>query len=123
MRVLAALLCVVTQVWTANANVEKTIFLGPSPVTLSNVRPGLDDLRLHALSPSNALLPTHLPVQFPTEAAPRGLESWYLLRGLDDGRRHEVRICWPATVSLSRLPMLYGVVMLPVELPPRMCQD
>jgi hypothetical protein len=103
MRVLAALLCVVTQVWTVNANVEKTIFLGPSPVILSNVRPSLDDLRLHVLSPPNTILPTLLPVQFPTEAVPRGLESWYLLRALDDGRRYEVRICWPATVSPSSL--------------------
>jgi hypothetical protein len=103
MRVLAGLLCVVTQVWTVNANVEKTIFLGPSPVTLSHVRPSLDDLRLPVLSPPNAVLPTRLPVQFPTEAVPRGLESWYLLRGLDEGRRYEVRICWPATVSRSFL--------------------
>ena len=103
MRVLAGLLYAVTQVWTVNANVEKTIFLGPSPVTLSNVRPSLDDLSLHVLSPSNTILPTHLPVQFPTEAVPRGLESWHLLRGLDDGRRYEVRICWPATVSPSFL--------------------
>jgi hypothetical protein len=123
MRVLAALLCVVTQVWTVKANVEKTIFLGPSPVTLSNVRPSLDDLRLHVLSPSSTILPTRLPVQFPTEAVPRGLESWYLLRGLDDGRRYEVRICWPATVSLSHFPILYSAPMLPFDLPPHMCQD
>jgi hypothetical protein len=115
MRVLAALLCVVTQVWTVNANVEKTIFLGPSPVILSNGRPSLDDLRLHVLSPSNTILPTHLPVQFPTEAVPRGLESWYLLRGLDEGRRYEARICWPATVSLSPFPVVLHLSMLPLE--------
>ncbi|KAI8943452.1 hypothetical protein NX059_001461 [Plenodomus lindquistii] len=96
MRVLAALLpciciCIVT------ANVEKTIFLGPSPVTLPNVRPSVDDLRLHALSPLDPVLPTLLPVQFPSAALPRGLESWYLLRALDDGTRYEVRVCWPAT--------------------------
>ncbi|KAI4958574.1 hypothetical protein J4E86_004178 [Alternaria arbusti] len=97
MRLSAGLLCIVTQAWTVNANVEKTIFLGPSPVTLSNVRPGLDDLGLHYLSPSSTILPIRVPVQFPTESLPRGLESWYLLRGLQDGRRYEVRICWPAT--------------------------
>jgi hypothetical protein len=53
------------------------------------------------LSPLDTILPTRLAVQFPTEAVPRGLESWYLLRGLDEGRRYEVRICWPATVSLA----------------------
>jgi hypothetical protein len=100
MRALATLLVVVTQLWTVKANVEKTIFLGPRPVTLSNVHPNLDHLRLHVLSPSDTILPTQLPVQFPTDSVPRGLESWYLLRGLDEGRRYEVRICWPATVSL-----------------------
>lgn len=107
MRLSAGLLCIVTQAWTVNANVEKTIFLGPSPVTLSNVRPGLDDLGLHYLSPSSTILPIRVPVQFPTESLPRGLESWYLLRGLQDGRRYEVRICWPATVSLLLLPVAY----------------
>ena len=101
MRVPAALLlCLVTQVWTVNANVEKTIFLGPRPETAFHVRPGLDDLRLHDLSPLNSILPTQVPVQFPSVLAPRGRESWYLLRGLDSGQRYEVRICWPATVSV-----------------------
>lgn len=100
MRVLAALFCIVTQAWTVNANVEKTIFLGPSPVTLSNVRPSIDGLRLHVLSPDNSILPTQLPVQFPTQSTPHGLDSWYLLQGLREGQRYEVRICWPATVSL-----------------------
>ncbi|KAH7073804.1 hypothetical protein BKA63DRAFT_534183 [Paraphoma chrysanthemicola] len=97
MRVLAGLLCIVTQVWTVNANVEKTIFLGPSPVVLPNVRPSLDDLRLHVLSPLHTVLPTKLPVRFPSKSEPRGLESWYLLQGLEEGRRYEVRVCWPAT--------------------------
>ncbi|KAG9195551.1 hypothetical protein G6011_00672 [Alternaria panax] len=97
MRLSAALLCIVTQLWTVNANVEKTIFLGPSPVTLSNVRPGLDGLGLHRLSPDLTIRPIRVPVQFPTESLPRGPESWYLLRGLQHGRRYEVRICWPAT--------------------------
>ncbi|CAO2648579.1 Nn.00g078460.m01.CDS01 [Neocucurbitaria sp. VM-36] len=98
MRVLAGLLCLVTQAWTVKANVEKTVLLAPRPVALlPNVRPSLDDLRLHVLSPSHALLPTRLPVQFASESLPRGRESWYLLRGLHEGRRYEVRICWPAT--------------------------
>jgi hypothetical protein len=99
MRVPAGLLlCLVTQAWTVNANVEKTIFLGPDPVTLPHVGPSLDDLRLHALSHAQTILPTQLAVQFPSKAAPHGLESWYILEHLEAGRRYEVRICWPATV-------------------------
>ncbi|KAJ4362614.1 hypothetical protein N0V95_001419 [Ascochyta clinopodiicola] len=90
MRIAAALLCVVSQqAWTVNANVEKTIFLGPSAVTLPDVRPSLDDLRLPSLSNLEPILPTQLPVQFPTQAKPHGLESWYLLSGLEEGRRYE----------------------------------
>jgi hypothetical protein len=85
-----------------NANVEKTIFLGPPPVQISNDHPTLDDLRLAVLEPVHApILETQLAVQFPTKPAPRGLESWYFLRGLEEGRRYEVRICWPATVCLN----------------------
>jgi hypothetical protein len=99
MRVIAALLCVVSQVWTVNANVEKTIFLGPSAVTLPEIHPSLDDLHLQSLSRLDSVLPTQLAVQFPSKAEPHGLESWYLLSDLEEGRRYEVRICWPATVS------------------------
>jgi hypothetical protein len=101
MRVIAALLCVVSQALLVNANVEKTIFLGPSTVTLPDVRPGLDDLHLHSLSSLDSILPTQLAVQFPSKAEPHGLESWYLLSNLEEGRRYEVRICWPATVSAA----------------------
>lgn len=100
MRVLAALLCIVTQAWTVNANVEKTIFLGPGDLVLPDVHPNLDDLRLYSLSHAQTILATELPVQFPSQSAPRGLESWYLLQGLEEGRRYEVRICWPATVRV-----------------------
>lgn len=99
MRVIAALLCIVSQSLTVEANVEKTIFLGPGAVTLPDVRPSLDDLRLQSLSSFAPILPTQLSVQFPTSAEPHGLESWHLLSGLEESRRYEVRICWPATVS------------------------
>lgn len=98
MRVIAALLCVVSQAWTVNANVEKTIFLGPGAVTLSDVHPSLDDLHLHVLSSQEPILPTQLSVSFPSTLQPHGLESWYLLSALEEGTRYEVRICWPATV-------------------------
>ncbi|KAL6705383.1 hypothetical protein ACN47E_007032 [Coniothyrium glycines] len=97
MPVLALLLCIVTQAWTVNANVEKTIFLAPSPLTLPNGPPALDDLRLDVLSPANPILSARLPVRFPHQSLPRGLHSWYLLRALEPGRRYEVRVCWPAT--------------------------
>jgi hypothetical protein len=110
MRVLAGL-CIVTQLWTVTANVEKTVFLGPRAVTLPNVRPSLDDLGLHTLSPVHKILPTQLHVQFPATSTPRGLESWYLLWNLEEGRRYEVRVCWPATVSSRRF--LSGTVANP----------
>ncbi|XP_014561970.1 hypothetical protein COCVIDRAFT_85254 [Bipolaris victoriae FI3] len=98
MRLVARLLlCTVTLAWTVNANVEKTIFLGPRAAALSNALPGIDTLASSALSPASSILPTRIPIEFPTESAPRGLESWYLVRRLDHGRRYEVRVCWPAT--------------------------
>jgi hypothetical protein len=98
MRVIAALLCIVCKAGTVVANVEKTIFLGPSAVSLPDVRPSLEDLQLHALSSQAPILPTQLSVIFPSTSLPHGLESWYLLSGLEEGARYEVRICWPATV-------------------------
>lgn len=105
MRLVARLLlCTVTLAWTVNANVEKTIFLGPRAAALSNALPSIDTLASSALSPASSILSTRIPVEFPTESAPRGLESWHLVRRLDHGRRYEVRVCWPATVSPIPLP-------------------
>jgi hypothetical protein len=99
--VAAFLVAVVAEV---NANTEKVIFTAPNPVTIPAIRPGLDDLHLDILSPAGLrVLENSLDVQFPTEAAPRGVESWYLLKDLEAGRRYEVRICWPATVSYTRI--------------------
>ncbi|KAF2640600.1 hypothetical protein P280DRAFT_400418 [Massarina eburnea CBS 473.64] len=102
MRLSAALLCTVVHALTANANVEKTIFLGPRAVALPDVDHSvdatrLDGLRIDVLDPASPILATRLPVQFPSETAPRGAESWYVLQGLEDGRRYETRLCWPAT--------------------------
>jgi hypothetical protein len=103
MRTVAWLLCVLASILTVYANVEKTIFLGPSAIALPNARPSLDDLDVDTLEPAELpILATQLSVKFPTESTPRGLESWYLLRGLEEGRRYEVRICWPAFVSLKQ---------------------
>ncbi|KAF1917876.1 hypothetical protein BDU57DRAFT_594133 [Ampelomyces quisqualis] len=97
MRVLAGLLCTVTLACTVKANVEKTVFRGPGDLLLPHVHPRLDALRLGSLSHAHPVLPTQLPAHFPSRAAPRGLESWYLLQRLEAARRYEVRICWPAT--------------------------
>ena len=94
------LVFLVALIITVNANTEKLIFLGPSAITIPNVHPGLDDLRIDTLSPTGQhTLETQLSVKFPTEAEPRGVQSWYLIEGLQEGRRYELRICWVATVS------------------------
>ncbi|EON61716.1 hypothetical protein W97_00932 [Coniosporium apollinis CBS 100218] len=82
---------------TVQANTEKVIFLGPSSITIPNISPGLEQLQLNALSPSRNKLETQLPVKFPTDEEPRGTQHWYLIEGLEEGRRYEVRICWVAT--------------------------
>ncbi|KAF1982171.1 hypothetical protein K402DRAFT_340910 [Aulographum hederae CBS 113979] len=81
----------------ALANTEKTIFRAPPSVPIPNIHPGLDDLCLHTLSPAQSSLRTTLQVYFPTDEQPRGEQSWYLLEGLKEGRRYEVRVCWLAT--------------------------
>ena len=109
MRAIAGLLCILASILTAKANVEKTIFLGPGAIHLPNARPSVDDLQLDILEPvERSVLATQLSVQFPNEDAPRGLESWYILRDLEPGRRYEARICWPAFVSQER-PLQYRV--------------
>lgn len=83
------------------ANVEKTIFLGPEPVNLPQQSPTLADLRLDVLTPVHyALTRTHVAAIFPTVELPRGAETWLVLEDLEEGRRYEVRVCWPATVRL-----------------------
>ncbi|KAL5387814.1 hypothetical protein PMIN03_008886 [Paraphaeosphaeria minitans] len=100
MRAIAWLLCTLGSILTVCANVEKTIFLGPSAILLPNARPDLDSLDVDTIeSAEHPILATQLSVKFPTESTPRGVDSWYLLRGLEEGRRYEVRICWPAFVS------------------------
>ncbi|KAF2197935.1 hypothetical protein GQ43DRAFT_434723 [Delitschia confertaspora ATCC 74209] len=90
--------CITSLFSTVNANVEKVVFLAPSPVIIPNAPSSLEDLRLDILSPTQKpILSTELSVEFPTAPTPHGVESWYLLQSLKEGRRYEVRICWPAT--------------------------
>lgn len=97
---------------TVQANTEKVIFLGPSRITIPNISPGLEQLQLNALSPSRNKLETQLPVKFPTDEEPRGTQHWYLIEGLEEGRRYEVRICWVATVCPPRSLPPWRVVFI-----------
>ena len=110
----------------ANANVEKTIFLGPPPPPLSPslssstnpFNPDLSDLGLDRLSPPTPILRTKLNASFPDTDVGAGLdasaggkgkgtESWFLLEGLVPGQRYEVRVCWAATVCFISMPLLH----------------
>lgn len=91
----------------AIANVEKTIFSAPDSVAFGNARPSLVDLNLITLSPKKLAVRTSLPVIFPSQEYPHGLQSWYLIHGLRAGQRYEVRICWAATVLSSKLVVEY----------------
>jgi len=92
-------LLLLLQAYFASANTEKVIFLGPNPTQIPVEHPTLEDLRLEALSPEHWSLRTHVQAEFPTDSSKYGLSSWYLLHGLKEGQRYEVRICWAATVS------------------------
>lgn len=81
------------------ANVEKAIFLGPTPIQIPTEPPSIESLRLHKFSPKRWSFRTHLTAEFPTDTRVNGKESWFILEGLSEGQRYEVRICWAATVS------------------------
>ncbi|KAK0704722.1 hypothetical protein B0H67DRAFT_649139 [Lasiosphaeris hirsuta] len=85
----------------ALANVEKTIFLGPTPIPIPSANPSLDALHLDDLSPTASSRKVQLESQFPTDTHPLGISTWLLLKDLEEGRRYEVRICWAATQPTS----------------------
>ncbi|ODM15281.1 hypothetical protein SI65_09222 [Aspergillus cristatus] len=106
------LLALLLTLTTALANVEKTIFLAPTPSPFSsssNITPDLSDLGLDLLSPENTIFRTKLNASFPSPANPEGTESWFLLEGLNPGQRYEVRVCWlatqPTSFTLSTYPL------------------
>ena len=76
---------------STHANTEKVIFLAPTSFHLGSIVSSLD-----TLTPSAPKLRKSLPVAFPTSEQSHGNESWYLLRNLTPGQRHEVRVCWAA---------------------------
>ncbi|KAK3345217.1 hypothetical protein B0H65DRAFT_524928 [Neurospora tetraspora] len=93
------------------ANVEKTIFLGPSSSSHSEENIIKDDQQaqrwldnklhhIHTLTPTpndRSSLRTRLKRVFPSADHPRGQDAWFLLDGLTEGQRYEVRVCWAAT--------------------------
>lgn len=85
----------------ATANVEKTIFTAPEAILIPHVQPNLDQLNLESLTASATTLRRKLKAAFPTPDVPQGPASWFLLDSLVEGQRHEVRICWLATVSVA----------------------
>ncbi len=80
------------------ANNEKTVFLAPEALGNLNQQPGVEQLNLRGLSPSDWILRTHLPAAFPDPDNPWGKQSWFLLDQLTQYQRYEVRICWSANV-------------------------
>ena len=85
----------------ASANTEKTIFVAPVGLVISDAQPSLEILQVQELTHNNATLRTYLGAEFPSESALHGREHWYLLRDLIAGQRYELRVCWAATVSRS----------------------
>ena len=81
---------------SSSANVEKGIFLAPEAIKIPQKPPNLDNLHLNVLTPSKSTLRTQLAASFPQPDS-LGTVSWFLLDELQQGQRHEVRICWAAT--------------------------
>ncbi|KFZ19852.1 hypothetical protein V501_00469 [Pseudogymnoascus sp. VKM F-4519 (FW-2642)] len=106
--IVSVFLAVCTQ--TAIANVEKTIFIAPSALTIPLDHPTFENLHLQTLSPENSTIRTQLHSEFPSDTFPRGPASWFILSDLTEGQRYEVRICWPATKPTSFHLETYEVV-------------
>ena len=107
MRLLAYLQSLTWCVFLVQGNVEKTIFLAPEAIQIPQQHPSLQDLKLETLSPSTPDLRRHLSAAFPKPSNPKGTEAWFLLEGLTQYQRYEVRICWAATVSDTRRSVFF----------------
>ena len=108
MRLLAYLQSLTWCISLVQGNVEKTIFLGPEAIQIPQQHPSLQDLKLESLSPSEPVLRRQLSAAFPKPSTPKGTEAWFLLEGLKQYQRYEVRICWAATVSLLKIVTHYS---------------
>ena len=85
--------------WLVKANTEKIIFTSHSDDFSENVFTTLGGLQLPSISDNNRVVRDQLPVEFTTEKGAFGKQSWYLLDGLEEGRRYEIRVCWAAIVN------------------------
>ncbi|KKK14690.1 hypothetical protein ARAM_005812 [Aspergillus rambellii] len=102
------------------ANVEKTIFIAPSPLIIPTIDPSLDDdLGLERLSPFENILRTKLNASFPTEDAP-GTDSWYFLENLHPGQRYEQPTSF--TLRTYTLPFITSPHEAPEEDPSLLSQ-
>lgn len=107
MRIAVSCLTLLCSLAPILANVEKTIFLTPLFIHVPGEHPNLDDLQLEVITPARWRLQYQIAASFPdASASVRGTETWLLLRGLEEQRRYEVRICWAATVSVLDLQKL-----------------
>ena len=90
----------------ATANVEKVVFLAPEAgADLPNLSK-LEYLRHNTLLPLPSSLQVSLPAAFPEEGDLQGRETWFMLEGIGERQRYEVRICWAATVSETSMHIL-----------------
>ncbi|KPM35241.1 hypothetical protein AK830_g11341 [Neonectria ditissima] len=89
------------------ANTEKAVFTAPDTVNIPLMKPSLDDLNLHTLTPDTWSIRANLTRIFPVEPgnAATGAATWLLLDRLVPGQRYEFRVCWaaiqPTSFSLS----------------------
>lgn len=102
-------LCLVTGIVSlVSANTEKTIFIAPKETEVSIQETALAT-SLAWLTPHSNVKRTYIPVIFPPPEdadRPAGTESWFYLSSMTPGQRHEVRICWAATVGSIAFELL-----------------
>lgn len=98
---IAVFLCLAGSVF---GNVKKVVFLGPGQTRAFSY--ALDTrLRtsLESLSSDQPRLRRKLHAKFPlSPSLGEPSEAWFLLSKLAHRKRHEVRVCWPATVGQMR---------------------
>ena len=80
------------------ANVEKIIFIAPEAINIPQKQPNILNVHVESVNPKTPSLRRELPAAFPSPDYPEGIEAWFLLDGLRQYQRYEVRICWAATV-------------------------
>ena len=98
--------CILSVFHLVLANNEKAVFLAPEAVQNVKQEPGLDQLNLLVLTPSNWTIRTHLNATFPNPDRPLGTATWVLLDQLAQHQRYELRVCWSANVMPPSLLIL-----------------